>query len=126
MREHLPPTRNSLTHKFIIRYVRPNGKTERLHFYIVVGLFPDNRPAELFITLNNGNEMIAGFCKVWAIAISLCLQSGITVKKLVEKFSFQDFEPKGFTENPDIKTCKSCVDYVVRWLEKEFPQKEKK
>jgi len=93
---------------------------ERLHFYITVGLFPDGRPAELFITLNKGNELIAGFCKVWAIAISLCLQSGITVDKLVEKFSFQDFEPKGFTESDDIKTCKSCVDYIIRWMRNKF------
>jgi len=116
MRERLPDTRPSITHKFVLRYGRPNNKTERLHFYLIVGLYPDGRPAELFITLNNGNEMIAGFCKVWAIAISLCLQSGITVDKLAEKFSFQSFPPDGFTESDEIKTCKSAVDYIIRWM----------
>jgi ribonucleoside-diphosphate reductase alpha chain len=120
MRERLNDTRKSVTHKLVIRYARPNGKTERLHFYITVGFFPDGRPAELFITVNNGNETIAGFCKVWALAISLCLQSGVTVAKLFDKFAFQDFEPKGFTEGVEIKTCKSVVDYITRWMMSEF------
>ncbi len=124
MRERLSDTRKSITHKLVIRYSSQNGKTERLHFYITVGLFDDGRPAELFVTVNNGNDTIAGFCKVWAIAVSLCLQSGVTVQKLVEKFSFQDFEPSGFTEGVEIKTCKSVVDYIVRWMENVFIEKK--
>ena len=102
------------------------GVDERIHFYIVVGLYPDKRPAELFITVNGGTEMLNGWCKVWAIAISLCLQSGITVEKLYEKFAHQDFEPKGFTESEDIKSCSSVVDYVMEFMKRRFinPPKE--
>lgn len=120
MRDRLPDTRASITHKLVIRHTKPNGKSERLHFYITVGLYKDGRPAELFITVNNGNETIAGFLRCWSIAISMLLQHGEKIPKLVEKFAYQAFEPAGFTESPDMQNCKSVIDYVIRWMEAEF------
>jgi hypothetical protein len=49
-------------------------------------------------------------------AISLCLQYGVPVKTLVEKFAHTRFEPSGFTKNPDIPIAKSLTDYIFRWL----------
>jgi ribonucleoside-diphosphate reductase alpha chain len=119
-RERLPDTRKSVTHKAVICASTPGGKPWRLHVYITVGLFPDGRPAELFLCINDASETLVGFATVWAIAISLCLQSGVELSKLIEKFAFQQFAPMGFTENPDIRSCKSLCDYVIRWMEKEF------
>jgi len=120
MRERLPDQRKSVTHKGVICASTPSGKPWRLHVYITVGLFPDGRPAELFLCINDASETLVGFATVWAIAISLCLQSGVTLQKLVEKFAFQQFSPMGFTENPDLRSCKSLVDYVIRWMEIQF------
>jgi len=124
MRERLPDKRESVTRKLVLLYGRTPKKMERIHFYITVGLYPDGRPAELFITVNGGTEIIKGFCNVWAISVSLCLQAGITVEKLYEKFAFQNFEPKGFTESEDIKSCTSVVDYVMKFMKQQFCKEE--
>jgi ribonucleoside-diphosphate reductase alpha chain len=59
---------------------------------------------------------IDGFADCWATAVSLCLQSGVSLDTLYSKFAFQDFEPRGFTDNKEIHTAKSVVDYVMQWL----------
>jgi ribonucleoside-diphosphate reductase alpha chain len=120
MRERLPDTRRSINHKLVLCHTKGNGKIERLHFYLVIGMYGDGRPAELFITVNKGNDTISGFCKVFGILISLCLQSGVPLDKLYEKLAHQDFEPKGFTENKDIHSCSSVVDYVMKFMHNEF------
>lgn len=122
MRERLPNTRKSVTHRLTLQYQKVGGKPKKLRIYITVGLFPDGRPAELFIQVDNNEDIISGFCKVWAIAVSLCLQSGVSVEKLASKFCHQDFPPSGFTENPEIHSCTSIVDYVLKWMIKEFSQ----
>jgi len=124
MRERLPDKRESITRKLVLLYGRTPKKMERIHFYITVGLYPDGRPAELFITVNGGTEIIKGFCNVWAISVSLCLQAGIKVEKLYEKFAFQNFEPKGFTESEDIRSCTSVVDYVMKFMKQRFCKEE--
>lgn len=123
MRERLPDTRKSIDHKLVIRTTTQDGKSNRLHVYLVIGKFDDGRPGELFITINDASETLRGFAKVWAIAVSLCLQSGVPLSKLVEKFSRQNFMPNGLTENPEIPTCASIVDYVMRFMEQQFTEK---
>jgi len=120
MRERLPDTRHSINHKLVLCHTKGNGKVERLHFYIIVGLYADGRPAELFITVNKGNDTISGFCKVFGILISLCLQSGVPLEKLFEKLAHQSFEPAGFTENKSIHSCSSVVDYVMQFMKQQF------
>ena len=39
-----------------------------------------------------------------------------------KRFSHVRFEPAGFTKNPEIPMAKSLVDYIFRWLEKQFTQ----
>jgi ribonucleoside-diphosphate reductase alpha chain len=120
MRQRLPDQRKSITHKLVLRHEKITGKIERLHIYITVGLFDDGRPGELFLNLDDADDCVRGWAKQWAIAISLCLQNGVTLDKIVEKFSNQDFSPNGFTENKELHGCKSIPDYVVRWMEKQF------
>ena len=120
MRERLPNVRRSVTHRLTLQHQKVGGKVRKIRIYITVGLYPDGRPAELFLQVDNNEDIISGFCKMWAIAISLCLQSGVTLEKLVDKFAFQDFPPSGFTENKDLRSCKSICDYTIRWMEKKF------
>jgi ribonucleoside-diphosphate reductase alpha chain len=46
----------------------------------------------------------------------MCLQMGVPLDVLVQKFSFFRFEPSGFTENQGIPYAHSIADYVCRWL----------
>ena len=106
-RERLPDTRQSLTHKFNV------GGHEG---YINVGLYPDGRPGELFITMAKEGSTIGGLMDAFGTAISMSLQYGVPLEVLVNKFSHTRFEPMGFTTNPDIRIAKSVVDYIFRWL----------
>jgi ribonucleoside-diphosphate reductase alpha chain len=106
-RERLPDTRRSITHKFNV------GGHEG---YINVGLYPDGRPGELFITMAKEGSTIGGLMDSFGTAISMSLQYGVPLEVLVNKFSHTRFEPMGHTTNPDIRIAKSVVDYIFRWL----------
>ena len=110
-REHLPDTRNSITHKFNV------GGHEG---YINVGLYPDGRPGELFITMAKEGSTIGGLMDAFGTAISISLQYGVPLEALVNKFSHMRFEPMGHTTNPDIRIAKSVVDYIFRWMGVQF------
>ena len=58
----------------------------------------------------------------FATALSLGLQYGVPLHCYIDKFSHVRFEPTGFTKNPEIPMAKSLVDYIFRWLEKQFMQ----
>jgi ribonucleoside-diphosphate reductase alpha chain len=100
-RERLPDTRQSITHKFNV------GGHEG---YINVGLYPDGRPGELFITMAKEGSTVGGLMDAFGTAISLSLQYGVPLEVLVNKFSHTRFEPMGHTTNPEIPIAKSVVD----------------
>jgi ribonucleoside-diphosphate reductase alpha chain len=110
-RERLPDTRQSVTHKFNV-----SGHEG----YITVGLYPDGRVGELFITMAKEGSTIGGLMDCFGTAISMSLQYGVPLSVYVEKFSHTRFEPMGHTKNPDIPIAKSLVDYIFRWLGRTF------
>ena len=106
-RRRLHDTRASLTHKFTI---------EGHEGYITVGLFEDNTPGELFVTMAKEGSTLSGMMDAFATSISLSLQYGVPMAHLVEKFAHMRFEPSGWTGNSELGFAKSIVDYVFRWL----------
>jgi ribonucleoside-diphosphate reductase alpha chain len=106
-RERLPDTRQSITHKFNV-----SGHEG----YITVGLFPDGRPGELFITMAKEGSTIGGLMDAFGTSVSMSLQYGVPLEDYVRKFSHMRFEPQGYTKNPDIRIAKSLIDYIFRWL----------
>lgn len=117
MRKRPPTTRHSIIHNFEIR-----GKDESVEGYIVVGLYEDGFPAEVFLVLAKTGENLRGLARCWATCFSLCLQNEVPVTHLVEKFKFFRFEPSGWTNNPNIPYAHSIADYVARWLELTFSE----
>lgn len=107
LRRRLPNTRRSITHKFEI------GGHEG---YLTVGLYENGSPGELFITMAKEGSTIGGIMDAFGTAISICLQYGVDVSTLVNKFVHTRFEPSGFTKNPDIPMAKSLMDYIFRWM----------
>jgi len=107
LRRRLSNTRKSITHKFEI--AGHEG-------YLTVGLYEDGSPGELFITMAKEGSTIGGLMDAFGTAISICLQYGVDVKTLVNKFVHTRFEPSGFTKNPDIPIAKSLMDYIFRWM----------
>jgi ribonucleoside-diphosphate reductase alpha chain len=111
VRHRMPDTRMSLTHRFEI--AGHEG-------YITVGLYEDNQPGELFITMSKEGSTIGGLMDTVGTLTSIALQYGVPLESLVKKFAYQRFEPSGFTKNPDIRNATSITDYVFRWLACQF------
>jgi ribonucleoside-diphosphate reductase alpha chain len=107
VRNRMPETRMSLTHKFEI--AGHEG-------YFTVGLFENQQPGELFIQMAKEGSTIGGLMDTVATLTSMALQYGVPLESLVKKFAYQRFEPSGFTKNPDIRNATSITDYVFRWL----------
>jgi ribonucleoside-diphosphate reductase alpha chain len=115
VRNRLPDERMSLTHKFEI------GGHEG---YITVGLYPDRKPGELFITMAKEGSTVSGLISSFAQAISIGLQHGVPLKLFCEKFAHTCFEPSGWSGNPEIRHATSVMDYIFRWLELRFGKPE--
>jgi len=110
-RRRLPSERSAMTHKFSI------GGHEG---YITVGLYEDDVPGEIFITMSKEGSTISGLMDSFATSVSLALQYGVPLEILTNKFSHTRYEPSGFTGNRDIPIAKSITDYIFRWLALKF------
>ena len=110
-RKSLPPTRDSLTHKFTI------GRHEG---YLTIGLYEDGRPGEIFIKISKEGSALSGMCQAFCRAFSIALQLGLTIEEATARFKGMRFDPMGPTNHPDIPEASSIVDYVARFMELEF------
>jgi ribonucleoside-diphosphate reductase alpha chain len=111
VRHRLPDERASVTHKFDV------GGHEG---YIIVGLYPDGEPGEIFITMAKEGSTVSGLMDSFACAVSIALQHGVPLKLLCEKFAHTRFEPSGWSKTPEIGFAKSIMDYIFRWLTLRF------
>jgi ribonucleoside-diphosphate reductase alpha chain len=103
--------RNGIIHEF-----RLNGHKG----FLTVGLYEDGTPGEIFLDIAKEGSTISGLMDTIAILTSFCLQYGVPLQKLVDKFRAMSFEPSGFTGIPEIGYAKSLPDYIFRWLELKF------
>lgn len=110
-RVRLPDERQALTHKFSI--AGHEG-------YITVGLYPNGKPGEMFISMAKEGSVVSGLMDSFATAVSIMLQYGVPLEVLVNKFSHMRFEPSGMTTNPQLPMAKSILDYIFRWLDLKF------
>src|SRR5688500_6100840 len=114
-RRKLADERNAITHKFDV--AGHEG-------YITVGLFDDGTPGEIFLVMAKEGSTISGFADAFAQAVSYCLQYGVPLQTLVDKFSHSRFEPSGMTKHPQVRFAKSIVDYIFRWMATKFLSQE--
>jgi len=110
-RNKLPDTRQSQTHAFDIGGFKG---------YMQPGMYPDGTLGEIFLTASKNGSTIQGLLDSFATVTSLALQHGVPLDLLCDKFIGVRYEPSGFTQNKDIPMCKSIVDYVFRWLAREY------
>ena len=115
VRRRLPDERHSITHKFRV------GEQEG---YMTVGLFDDGTPGELFMNVSKQGSTVMALMDTLAMLTSYALQFGVPVSVLASKLQGSRFEPSGPTGNPDIPIATSIVDYIFRWLELKFGDRE--
>ncbi len=106
-RRQLPKIRNSKTFSFKVADSRG---------YITVGEYDDGKPGEIFMRIAKQGSTLAGFMDAFAISLSHGLQFGVPLKDYVKSFTSMSFAPSGITDDPEIRTASSLVDYVFRRL----------
>lgn len=111
IRRELPRVRNSRTIQF---------KISDLKGYLTVGEFDDGTPGEIFITVAKMGSTLAGLMDAFGRSISYGLQYGVPLKAYVRGMSNTNFAPFGSTDDPEIKTATSIVDYIFRRLALEY------
>jgi len=107
VRRSLPKVRSSKTFSFTVA-----GS----HGYLTVGEYDDGTPGEIFMRLAKQGSTLAGFMDALAISLSHGLQYGVPLKEYVKSFTSMAFAPSGITDDPDIRTASSLMDYIARRL----------
>jgi ribonucleoside-diphosphate reductase alpha chain len=110
-RRRLPEDRTEIGRKFQV------GEYEG---YIHVGLYEDGTPGDIFCDVAKVGTTLQGLVNSLMISVSLGLQYGVPLEVYVSKFAHMRFEPAGLTNDADIRTAKSIVDYIFRWMGKKF------
>lgn len=115
-RRKLAPDRRSITHKAHL-----NGIT----LYITAGLYDDGTLGEVFWKGGgkHGSTM-QGLMDAYSTMFSIALQYGTPFDVVARKFVGVRFEPEGATDNDEIPTARSMIDYMMRWLVLRFGSEE--
>jgi ribonucleoside-diphosphate reductase alpha chain len=86
------------------------------HGYFTVGEYEDGTPGELFVNIAKMGSTLAGLMDSFARSVSYGLQYGVPLKTYVKGMSHMSFAPSGITDDPEIRTAASLIDYVFRRL----------
>ncbi len=107
VRREMPKVRNSKTFSF---------KVADSHGYMTVGEYDDGTPGEVFVNIAKQGSTLRGIMDAFAISLSHGLQFGVPLKDYVKSFTSMSFAPAGITDDPEIRTASSLVDYLARRL----------
>ena len=106
-REQLPRERTARTFAF---------KVADCQAYMTAGEFDDGRLGELFLKVSKQGSTLAGILEALGMSVSLGLQWGVPVPAFVQAFTGMRFEPAGMTDDPDVFSATSLLDYIGRKL----------
>lgn len=107
VRKELPKVRNSKTFSFTVA-----GS----HGYMTVGEYEDGTPGEVFVNVSKQGSTLRGILDAFAISLSHGLQFGVPLKDYVKSFTSMSFAPAGMTDDPEIRTATSLIDYIAKRL----------
>lgn len=107
MHRDMPKVRNSKTFSFTVAGTKG---------YVTVGEYEDGTPGEVFVNIAKQGSTLRGVMDAFAISISHGLQYGVPLKAYIRSFVATSFAPAGITDDPEIRTASSLVDYIARRL----------
>ncbi len=107
VRRYLPKVRASKTFSF---------RVADSHGYMTVGEYEDGTPGELFVHFAKHGSTLRGIMDAFAISVSHGLQYGVPLKTYVNSLTSTSFAPAGITDDPEIRTASSLIDYLFRRL----------
>ena len=107
-RRHMPTNCTAKRHRFEI-----GGHKG----YILISEYEDGTPGEVFLRFGKSGSTMNGLIDAFTQQLSIALQFGIPLDKLIRSFVNTKFEPAGFTRNPHIGFAQSLVDYLFKFLD---------
>lgn len=90
-------------------------------FYLTANPNEDGSLGEIFIKFGKQGSTLGSLLDAVSISVSIGLQSGVPLRTFVSKYVDMRFEPFGVTDDPDLTTVTSVLDYVFRRLALDFP-----
>jgi len=84
--------------------------------YVIASQAEDGHVGEVMLKLGKHGSTVAGLTDTISILLTLALQYGVPLETLEARLSGLRFEPAGHTDDPDLPTATSVVDYMVRRL----------
>ncbi len=105
IRRELPKVRSSKTFSFTVA---------DLHGYFIVGEYEDGKPGELFISVAKMGSTLSGLMESFGRSVSYGLQHGVPLKVYVKGMIRAAFAPSGITDDPDIRTASSIIDFIFK------------
>lgn len=107
VRRELPKMRTAKTFSF---------KVADSKGFMTVGEYEDGSPGEIFVNVNKQGSTMRGILDAFAISFSHGLQFGVPLKDYVKSMISTSFAPSGITDDPEIRTASSIIDYIARRL----------
>ncbi len=121
---------HKLTERMVIRYIserrklpfKRSGYTQKAiigghKVFLRTGEYADGTLGELFIDTHKEGAAFRSLLAAFAMAVSVGLQHGVPLEKLVELYTFTKYEPNGMVMgDAQIKSCTSLLDWVFRHL----------
>jgi ribonucleoside-diphosphate reductase alpha chain len=114
-RRRPPKRRIGETHQFTIMGAHKG--------YLTINRYEDGDPCEVFLTMNKEGSFVSGMAGVFAKLLSLAIQYGMPFEEISQSFKHTRFEPAGFVDNAQIPSAESVVDYVIKYLECLYAEK---
>lgn len=111
VRREMPRHRSARTLEFKVSDVKG---------YFTVGEFEDGTPGELFMKISKQGSTLAGVMDALAVSVSHGLQYGVPLRTYVKALTNMTFAPSGMTDDKEIRTATSLVDYIFRRIALEY------
>lgn len=111
VRRELPKVRPSKTFEFSVAGSKG---------FVTVGEYEDGTPGEVFMKIAKQGSTLGGVMESLAISVSFGLQHGVPLKSYVHALTNMTFAPSGITDDKEIRTATSLVDYIFKRLGKSY------
>jgi ribonucleoside-diphosphate reductase alpha chain len=111
LRRRLPPDVFGHRHRFTI------GGSKG---YLMMNEYPDGTLGEVFLKLGKTGSTVAGLIDGFTQLLSLALQYGVPLDKMIRSFVHTKFDPAGYTDNPNIRFTDSLYDYLFKILDTRY------
>lgn len=128
--EDAPGVIHKISERLVIRYLserrklpfQRRGYTQKAiigghKVFLRTGEYEDGSLGEIFIDTHKDGAAFRSLLAAFAMAVSVGIQHGVPLEKLVDLYTFTQYEPNGMVMGDvRIKNCTSLLDWVFRHL----------